>query len=95
MTTLKLGDRVRAPGRLFRRKQCPGRNEWRKPGWKSRPVEGIFVGVRTYVNGTTSVPQNYDDPVVFEGDEWIKIALICEDARHKPVPCLYSECEVI
>lgn len=95
MATLKLGDRVRAPGRLVRRKKWRGRHEWYKPEWSNFPIEGVFVGVRTYVNGTCSAGMDYDDPTVFTGDEWIKVALICKDPRQRPIPVLYNECEVI
>lgn len=92
---LKLGDRVRAPGRLLRRREFRGRHEWYKPLWMHAGVEGVFVGVRTYVNGTVSGGFNADDPLVFKGNEWIKVALICSDPRKKPVAVLYDECEVI
>jgi len=55
----------------------------------------MFVGVRTYVNGVCQYGNNYDDPTVFIGDEWIKVALICNDPRHAPTPVLYNECEVL
>lgn len=95
MTILKLGDRVRAPVRLLRRRAWRGRNEWYKPDWRPRPVEGMFVGVRTYANGTCAGGYNDDDPIVFVADEWIKVALIVKDARHRAVPVIYDECEVI
>ncbi len=100
MATLKLGDKVRAPVRLLRRRQWTngGRREWIKPEWKSSPVLGVFVGVRTYANGVVTWGQNdgYDaDPPVFCGDKWLKVALICTDARQKPIPVMYDECEVI
>lgn len=89
---LKLGDRVHAPAGLLRRRIWKGRHEWYR---NSSSVEGIFVGERTYANGTCSGGMGYDDPMVFEGDEWIKVALICRDARTKPIPVLYNECEVV
>lgn len=92
---LNLGDKVRAPVRLLRRRIWRGRHEWYKPEWKSSPVEGIFVGVRTYANGTCLGGAVIDDPIVFQADEWIKVALICRDARTRPIPVLYSECEVV
>lgn len=92
---LKLGDRVRAPVRLLRRREWRGRHEWYKPDWKNSPVEGMFVGVRTYANGTCTGGANFDDPVEFKADAWVKVALICRDPRHRPIAVLYNECEVI
>jgi hypothetical protein len=99
MTILKLGDKVRAPVRLLRRRQyCNGgHREWVKPDWKHSPVEGVFVGVRTYANGVVNWGSpGYDgDPPVFIADKWLKVALICTDPRQKPIPVMYDECEVI
>lgn len=94
MTILKLGDKVRAPVRLLRNRQSL-RRAWYKPPWKSNPIEGVFVGVRTYANGVVEGGMHYDDPAIFIGDEWIKVALICSDPRQKPTPVMYDECEVI
>jgi len=86
----KLGDRVSAPCSLSRRKVWRGRHEWyKKPG----AIEGVFVGWRTYANGTCSGGYQYDDPIEFQPDEWIKVALICKDPRQSPIPVLYNECE--
>jgi hypothetical protein len=100
MAVLKLGDKVRAPVRLLRRRewQNGGRREWVKPEWKSSPVEGVFVGVRTYANGVVmwgSSDALDGDPPYFVADTWLKVALICNDPRQKPTPVLYDECEVI
>ncbi len=86
---------MRAPVKLLRRREWQGRHEWYKPDWKISPVEGVFVGVRTYANGTCSGGYNWEDPVNFVADEWIKVALIVQDARHRAVPVPYNECEVI
>ena len=90
-----LGDRVSAPCRLQRRRVWRGRHEWHKPSFIQSPIEGIFVGWRTYANGTCSGGSAFDDPIEFQPDEWIKVALICKDPRHRPIPVLYDECEVV
>ena len=92
MKKLNLGDYVRAPVRLLRRKLWQGRHEWYKPPWRESPIEGVFVGVRTYANGTCSGGYDRENPVEFHGDEWIKVALICKDSRQRPIPVLYDEC---
>ena len=86
---LKLGDRVSSTCRLHRRKVWKGRNEWyRIPG----AVVGVFVGWRTYANGIVARDEEGNH---FEADEWIKVALICQNPRHNPIPVPYDECEVI
>ncbi len=86
----KLGDRVSAPNSLYRSKKWRGRHEWREV---LGPVKGVFVGWRTYANGTVEIDQ--DAGPLFTADEWIKVALICQDPRHSPVPVLYDECELL
>ncbi len=99
MTILKLGDKVRAPVRLLRRRDWKngGRRDWAKPEWKTSPVEGVFVGVRTYANGIVEWGGGGidGDPPYFIADKWLKVALICTDARHRPIPVMYDDCEVV
>ncbi len=90
-----LGDRVCAFVRLQRRRVWRGRHEWYKMPWGGCLIEGTFVGVRTYANGTCSGGCEWDGPIKFHPDEWIKVALICRNPRQKPIPVLYAECHLI
>ena len=90
---MQLGAKVTATKRIFRH-QLEGvkanRKEWYTPNWaRHKPINGIYIGVRTYQNGT--VEWEDDVGMTFMPDEWIKVALIVTDARQKPIPVLYSD----
>ena len=57
---------------------------------KPKPVEGIFVGWRTYANGTYDYSDCY-----FEGTERFEVWLIVPDIRSKPVPVLPEHCRTV
>lgn len=93
--TLKLGDMVRAPGRVSRCRVSRDRREWRRARFWAVPIEGMFVGVRNYQNGVLNYGTAWDDPTWFKQDGTVKVALLAIDPRHNPTPVLYDECEVI
>ncbi len=92
---MELGSKVTVPRRILRRAVHMGgrnnRKEWYAPDWMKKSVNGIYIGFRTYANGTVTWDEegNY-----FKADEWIKVALIVEDAREKPIPVMYSDMSV-
>ena len=90
---MELGAKVTAPRRILRRRvQCAKgwRKVWYAPDWLKKSVNGIYIGFRTYQNGTVTWDE---EGTYFTADEWIKVALIVEDARQKPIPVLYSNME--
>ena len=91
---IKLGDKVTAPRRLWRRTRQDGkiwRKEWHTISWETTPIVGIYTGYRNYRNGV--IFWDHDGGHIFVGDETIKIALIVKNERSKPVPVLFSEME--
>ena len=86
---MELGQKVTAPGHLIRRTR-DGRKTWVRPEWKQIPTIGIYIGVRTYQNGTRQW-EGTDEGMSWTPDEYLKVALIVENQRHRPVPVLYSE----
>ena len=93
---MELGAKVTATKRIYRH-QLGGikanRKEWYTPDWdRHKPITGIYIGVRTYQNGT--VEWHNDEGTTFTPDEWIKVALIVTDVRKKPIPVLYSDMSV-
>ncbi len=86
---MELGQKVTAPGHLIRRHRG-NRRFWTKPEWKQPPTTGIYIGVRTYQNGTL-LWDGDDVGYAFSPDEYLKVGLIVTDPRHRPVPVLYSE----
>lgn len=86
---IQLGAKVIAPGKLFRSREGDVRR-WYRPSWKQRPVTGIYIGVRTYKNGTITW-EGYEEGHTFHPKEYIKVALIVTDVRQNPVPVLFSE----
>lgn len=92
---MKLGTRVRAPGRLCRRSVFDDghtRKEWYRPDWATVPIVGLYMGSRTYQCGVLEWIGD-EEGFRFVPDKWIKVALIVRDPRHNPVPVLYSEME--
>lgn len=89
---MKIGARVTAPKPLRRRRGATIR-EWDTPPWDTKPVEGIYIGWRTYANGVVEGGMNWDDPACFVPKEYIKVALIVPHARANPVPVPYSTME--
>ena len=92
---MQLGAKVTAPGRILRQQLCgeTNRKEWHKSPWKQKPIIGIYIGVRTYANGTIAWEEDIGN--VFTADEWVKVALIVESARENPVPVLYEEMTLV
>lgn len=88
---IPLGAKVRAPGRIFRQRQGSIR-KWYKPTWRQKPIEGIYIGVRTYANG---IAEWYDYGTEFTANEHIKVALIVQSTRTKPIPVMYDDVELI
>jgi hypothetical protein len=90
---IELGSRVTAPKPLRRRKGAT-RREWTITSWKiKKPITGIYIGWRTYANGRVEGGINWDDPVYFVPDKFIKVALIVTDERSNPVPVPYETME--
>ena len=93
----ELGAKVTAPKCILRRtvwgtNSRAHRKEWYAPEWMKKSVSGIYIGHRTYANGTVTWDE---DGHSFRADEWIKVALIVENERQKPVPVLFLEMEEI
>jgi hypothetical protein len=92
----ELGQKINAKDRLIRteiRKEGEGwrRGGWRK-GWRrrgegvlpARPVDGIYIGYRTYSTGTTEYDSEYGHE--YGAEEYYEVWLIVPDPRQKPVP---------
>lgn len=92
MTDFQLGERVRAPARLSRRYGCINDvRTWEPTGG---PIEGIYVGRRTYANGVGKGGYHPEDgPRYLDVTERVKVGLIVVDPRHNPVPVLYEDLE--
>lgn len=91
---MKLGQRVRAPGKVSRVYDgLTERHLWKRSTW-AKPVEGIFVGDRSYQTGKSHWGDGEDEGSYFVQDGTVRIALIALNPRHNPVPVLYSECEL-
>jgi hypothetical protein len=90
----KLGQRVSATDRLVRRHPNNGkRREWQRFVnfvLKAKPVEGIYVGFRTYSNGAVS----YDgDGVQWWPDITFEVWLVVPGPRQNPVPVFPEDTE--
>lgn len=92
MTMFKLGEKVRAPGRVRRACRPYNHVEWVRPSL-ARPLEGVYVGSRHYQNG--KIWFGDEAGCHFEQKGTVKIALIAIHDRRNPVPVLYSETEKI
>lgn len=59
--------------------------------WEScaAPVRGVYIGWRTYANGT--IQYEFEDGYSFSATEHFKIALIVTDERQNPVPVMFDE----
>ncbi len=92
---MKLGTRVTAKNQLVRRYNNADRNNilvsWGPPKYRNKTIKGIYIGWRTYANG--NIHYNYEDGKTFLANEHIKVALIVESLRTRPIPVLYSEME--
>jgi hypothetical protein len=82
---IELGAEVSSPTRLFRR-QTGKKRTWVPV---DHPVEGIYIGWRTYSNG--EIEWSYDEPTVWHPKEYLKVALIVPSIREAPIPVLFSE----
>ena len=89
---IKLGARVTAPGRIIKSREGDKR-EWYKPSWRQKPVEGVYMGCRTYSNGTTTIDE--DGGRNFHPEEYLKIGLIVTSTRTNPIPVLYDDISVM
>jgi hypothetical protein len=94
----KLGQRVRAKDQLARKMHHNGRKEWvRYVDYirRAKPIEGIYIGCRTYQNGRTMGGYHRDDPLYFEPDGYVSVWLIVRRGNENPVPVLPEDVEVI
>jgi len=88
----ELGQRVRAPNGYVRRLYGNrGECTWGRYSWQNKPIEGIFIGKRTYWNGKRFY--DGDGYPYFERAEQVPVALIVTSARTNPVPVPYDELE--
>lgn len=96
-TQFKLGEMVRGGPRL--RRQYTGRFEPEKFGkvWKpyagdKKNVEGIYIGCRTYLNGTSELIGSHGGRI-FKTESTVKVALIVPNTRTNPIPVLFDSLE--
>ena len=89
---MELGQRVTAPGRLFKQRDGPKRG-WHKQSWKQKPVEGIYIGRRTYACGVVTWEADYG--MVFHPQSYLSVGLIVTDTRHNPIPVLFDELQSV
>jgi len=93
----KLGQKVRAHDRLVRRCWSKPHHTlknrsylvkgWRQYGdsiLKAKPVEGIYIGYRTYSTGTVHWDSDYGNE--YTPEEWYEVWLIVPNVRSRPVP---------
>ncbi len=87
MTAIKLGARVTAPGRIVK-SRAGDKRKWYKPTGRQKPVEGVYMGRRTYANGTVSFEDDVRD---FHPDEFLKVGLIVTSTRTNAIPVFYDD----
>jgi len=91
----RLGQKIQARDRLRRitRRQGLGsafRSMWvlcQERPLKAKPVEGIYIGHRTYSNGRKWYGGD-DEGTLYQADEWFEVWLIIPSARENPVPVM-------
>ena len=96
MTKIKLGDRVKAPCRLFRAHGPNWEKFWRKG---ATPVEGMYIGWRTYANGkiVTSTDDAWHGEITIQewkGESWFKVGLLVKGERSAPVAVMFEDMEL-
>lgn len=91
---IQLGDRVTATHFLVRRSTY-ATGSYSRRSWEPRShvVRGIYIGYRTYADGELRGGYEIDDPTYFVPKRFIKVALIVEGERTKPVPVLFVDME--
>ena len=101
MKRFKLGQRVRG-GPVLHRTRAAGTRIWQNYAWQNhlgpqKPTVGVYIGYRHYQQGKVV----FDGPEVDSGAHFeetaprIKVALIVESEREKPVPVLYETLETV
>ena len=90
--TIQLGQRVTASHFLVRRSTYG--TGVTKRAWEPRrgPVDGIYIGFRTYADG--EIRGGIDEGTYFVAKRHIKVALIVPNERAKPIPVLFVDMEV-
>jgi hypothetical protein len=78
---MKLGTRVTCTARYVRSRTHKHRN-WYAMSMKAR--EGMYIGTRTLANGTAEW-EGEDEGMVFQADEYFRVALVVFSERENPV----------
>jgi hypothetical protein len=90
-----LGQQIKASDRLIRFLGPDGQKEWDRASRHLRcspkPVNGIYIGRRTYANGIAE--WNGDWIATWKPNKHIEIWLIVPGEHNKPVPVLPEDCE--
>ena len=90
MTEFTLGQKVTGGPRLVRCehwKRKVRHKVWESGFMDNELIEGIFVGYRTYANGTLEY-RKYES--AFTADEHFKVALIVPNTRTNAIPVMYD-----
>ena len=93
----RLGQKIQANERLRRITRHQGLGPGFRSFWqryaeariplKAKPVEGIYIGHRTYSNGRKWYGGD-DEGNLYQADEWLEVWLIVPSARENPVPVM-------
>lgn len=98
---MKIGQKVRATDSLIR--FCDGYDKNRNPQkvWKRcaesflkklKPIEGHYIGKRTYCNGS----YYWEDEIMcMHNKEALKVALVVVNERTNPIPVLMKDLEIV